>query len=55
MNEIVKSDNTYFKKVEHCPTNWVGVPNQLFISRYMPYLPDRQTLERELYKVLGKK
>ena len=31
-----------------------GIPNQLFISRYMLYLPDRKTLERELYKVLDK-
>ena len=32
-----------------------GISNQLFISRYMLYLPDRKTLERELYKVLDKK
>lgn len=31
-----------------------GISNQLFISRYMLYLPDRKTLERELYKVLDK-
>lgn len=31
-----------------------GISNQLFISRYMLYLPDRKTLERELYKVLEK-
>ena len=31
-----------------------GISNPLFISRYMLYLPDRKTLERELYKVLDK-
>lgn len=30
-----------------------GIPNQLFVSRYQLYLPDRETLEKEVRKVLG--
>lgn len=29
-----------------------GISNQLFVSRYQMYLPDRETLERELLKLL---
>lgn len=31
-----------------------GISNQLFVSRYMLYLPDRATLEKQLYHLLEK-
>ena len=29
-----------------------GISNQLFVSRYQLYLPDREQLERELQNIL---
>lgn len=58
-----------FKKVRHCLTFWVGalkeqvlieyamqgISNQLFVSRYQLYLPDKQQLQDELQKIIDNK
>ena len=31
-----------------------GISNQLFVSRYQLYLPDRETLENELWRIMKK-
>lgn len=31
-----------------------GISNQLFVSRYQLYLPDREALEKEVYRILDK-
>lgn len=31
-----------------------GISNQLFVSRYQLYLPDREALEKEIYRILDK-
>lgn len=29
-----------------------SISNQLFVSRYQLYLPDRETLEREVWRIM---